>query len=213
MPDAESTRPAPWATRWRQTRTTTALLSGLSDPANEEAWRALVGRCQPIMPTVAAHMGAGESELNDVVQSSLSTFLDAWRRGQYDRSRGRLSGFLLTILRSRVLDLIRRRGRDRTMTPLDAADETSAGSADAQRIWMDERRHQILVAALAELRASGMEQRTLEAFELHAMRETSVAEVASRLGMSVEEVYDAQYRVSRRLRPIAARLDELYEDL
>lgn len=194
-------------------RTTTALLSGLADPNNEGAWAELVARCEPIMRRVAAQMGVGESELDDVVQSSLSTFLDAWRRGQYDRSRGRLSGFLLTILRSRVFDLVRSRGRERALAPLDAADCALVDPADAERIWMDERRHQILMAAIEELRTSGIEPRTLEAFELYAVRGTSVTEVASRLGMTAEEVYDAKYRVSRRLRPIAARLDEMYEDL
>jgi len=195
------------------TKTTTALLEALADPANDAAWRAFVARCTPIMRGVARRMAIDESDLDDVVQSSLSSFLDAWRRGQYDRARGRLSGFLVTILRSRILDLRRqRRRRIQSVESLDSVPEV-ADESTLTKLWMDERHLQIVLAALGEIRRGGVEQRTIEAFELYALRGIAIDEVAARLGMTADEIYSAKYRVSRRLRPIAARLDELYEDV
>lgn len=51
------------------------------------------------------------------------------------------------------------------------------------------------------------------AFELFGVRGVDIGEVTASLGMTREEVYNAKYRVTQRLRPIVARLDELYEDL
>lgn len=196
------------------TRTTTSLLSALNEPGNEDAWRELIDRCTPIMVGVAKHMGVHDADLDDVVQTSLLNFLESWRRGQYERSRGRLSAYLVIILRSRILDLRRRQRNqeERKATGLDA-DPEIPDPETIERLWMDERRYQILLTALAQLRGEGVEERTLEAFDLYAVRGVSISEVAGRLGMSHDEIYGAKYRVSRRLRPIVARIDEMYEDL
>jgi len=197
-----------------RTRTTTSLLNALNEPGNEEAWRELVDRCTPIMVGVARRMGVRDADLDDVVQTSLLAFLESWRGGQYERSRGRLSAFLVIILRSRVLDLRRRQQaqRERATATLDS-DSEIPDPQTMERLWMDERRYQILLTALAQLRGEGVEERTIEAFDLYAVRGVSIAEVAGRLGMSHDEIYGAKYRVSRRLRPIVARIDEMYEDI
>ncbi|MFO0874060.1 MAG: sigma-70 family RNA polymerase sigma factor [Phycisphaerales bacterium] len=194
------------------THTTTALLDALREPGNDDAWRELCGRMIPIMRAVAFRMGALDADVGDLVQTTLVTFLEAWRHGQYDRTRGRLSTYLLTILRSRVIELQRRHARRAGMRGESALVEApSAG--EAERCWMDERQRVLFATALDRLRAQGVEERLLQAFDLYALRGVNAAEVGSRLGMTREDVYDAKYRVTRRLRPIVARLDELYEDL
>lgn len=196
------------------TRTTTTLLRALREPGNEDAWRELMGRCTPIMRAVASQMGVQEEDLDDVVQTSLVSFLESWRRGQYDRTRGRLSAFLVTILRSRVIDLQRRRRRERAEVPgaLDPEAEV-ADPETLEHVWKNERRYQVLMIAMGQLREDGVEERTIEAFDLYALRGVDIAEVAARLGMSPSVVYKCKYRLSRQLRPIVARIDELYEDL
>jgi hypothetical protein len=84
---------------------------------------------------------------------------------------------------------------------------------DIGRIWMDERQNQILREALGTLRHEGADERMIEAFELYGLRGVDIGEVTSQLSMSREEVYNAKYRITRRLQPIVARLDELYEDV
>jgi len=196
------------------TRTTTSLLCALNEPGNEEAWHEFVDRCTPIMRGVASQMGVREEDLEDVVQTTLVSFLESWRRGQYDRSRGRLSAFLVTILRSRVIDMRRRRNRERAhvLGNLDS-DADVADPQALEHLWEDERRHQVLLKALEELRDTGVEARTIEAFDLYAVRGMAITEVAARLGMTPRLVYRSKYRVSRRLRSIIARVDEMYEDL
>jgi len=200
------------------TRTTTALLHGLQDPHNEAAWTALVERCAPIMRGVAIRMGLDGDDAEDLVQTALVTFVESWRRGQYDRSRGRLSSYLVTILRSRITEwrrgLARRAARAPT-TRLESRSDAPAAPDDAalEQLWAVERQQQILVTALATLRANGPDDRWVTAFELYAIGGADPSHVAAQLGMTREDVYNAKYRITRRLQSIVARLDELYEDL
>ena len=193
-------------------RTTTALLAGLHDPGNASAWEELDARCRPIMLGVCRRMGLPQAEAEDAVQAAMVNFYEAYRSGKYDRSRGRLSGFIVTILRSRALDLRRRAHRRQEVNAsLDAFEQV--GEVELEQIWLDERHGQILREAIEELEDSGADRRMLTAFELYGLRGVDISEVTARLGMSREEVYNAKYRITRRLQPIVARLDELYEDL
>ena len=193
-------------------KTTTALLNGLHDTGNLQAWTDLDARCRPIMLGVARQIGLRESEAEDAVQAAMMSFLEAYRKGQYQRERGRLSAFMITILRSRAIDALRKRNRNHE---IESAPDAIARISDAEltRIWFFERQNQLLDRALDELRGSGTEERMLSAFELFGVRGVDIGEVTTSLGMTREEVYNAKYRVTQRLRPIVARLDELYEDL
>ncbi len=193
-------------------RTTTALLEGLCNADDSTAWEELDGRCRPIMLAVARRMGLSDAEAEDAVQATLTTFLEAYRAGQFDRNRGRLSAFIITILRSRALDL-RRRNLRRKEVQLDDRFADDCSEADIDRLWYDERQNQILREALQELRATGTSEHLLQAFELYGVRGVDIGEVTVRLGMSRDEVYNAKYRVARRLQPIVSRLDRLYEDI
>jgi RNA polymerase sigma-70 factor, ECF subfamily len=195
------------------TRTTTALLAGLQDPANDAAWDDLLSRCTPMMRQVAIRIGVPTADLDDVIQATWIRFVESWRTGLYDRTRGRLSSFILVILRSRSIDHLRQVARNRTETDVGEAQAQVPGDDELDQVWVDARQRQVLSAALDQLRAVGTEARVLEAFELYAIRATSVDEVADRLGISREDVYNAKYRITRRLQPIVARLDEVYEDL
>ena len=193
-------------------RTTTALLNGLHEPGNDQAWLDLDARCRPIMLAVARRLGLRETEAEDVVQSAMTKFVQSYRQGKYQRERGRLSAYLVTILRSRAMDHWRRNNRHEAYG---AACEACEQLSDAQvtRIWFDERQNQLLRQAIDELREHGADEGMISAFELFGIRGVDIGEVTSRLGMTREEVYNAKYRITQRLRPIVARLDDLYEDL
>lgn len=192
-------------------RTTTALLNALRDPRDESAWRELTDRCCPIMRAVAMRLGVRPEDVDDVVQNTLMRFIETWRRGEYDRERGRLSAFLVIILRSRIVELHRCRARQGEVRGDSALIELPP-VIEVERLWMHERQKRLLAVAIEQLRHDGIEEQSIEAFELYALRGTDPGEVATRLSMSRESVYDAKYRLSRRLQPIMARLDELYED-
>tara|TARA_E500000318_G_C3495761_1_gene186321 strand:+ start:338 stop:832 length:495 start_codon:yes stop_codon:yes gene_type:complete len=164
------------------------------------------------MLAVARRIGFGDAEAEDLVQITMTNFVEAYRRGQYRRERGRLSSYLITILRSRAIDLWRtKRRRRETDTPPEAIEHLS--NRHVTRLWMDERQTQVLRQALDELRGNGVDENMIKAFEMFGVIGIEIAEVTETLGMTREEVYNAKYRITQRLRPIVAKLDEIYEDL
>ena len=95
------------------TRTTTALLEGLRDSENAILWEAFDRRYRPILVGFARNLGLDEVDAADVAQETLSRFVQEYREGRYDRSRGRLGAWLVGIARYRILDLRRKRAVSR----------------------------------------------------------------------------------------------------
>lgn len=78
---------------------------------------------------------------------------------------------------------------------------------------MNERHMQLLRHSLDERRRKGADENMIKAFEMFGVIGIKIEEVTEALGMTREEVYNAKYRITQRLRPIVAKLDEIYEDL
>jgi RNA polymerase sigma factor (sigma-70 family) len=193
------------------TRTTSALLNSLRDPANEAAWNELDGRYRPILFNLARRAGLADADAADAAQETLAEFFGAYRDGKYDRSRGRLRQYMLGIARRRVADV--RRARARPAAQLDGealADEDDAGWEAA---WEAEKRADLLRKAIDELRASErLNATTLAAFEMAGLRHVPVAEVARSLSITEQEVYLAKSRCLQRVRTLIERLQAAYDD-
>ncbi|MEW6253265.1 MAG: sigma factor, partial [Planctomycetota bacterium] len=91
--------------------TTTELLDGLRDPGNQTAWCALDERMRPVVIAVARRLGLPADAAEEVAQHTLVEVFEGYRRGTYDRSRGRLRGWIICIARHRAIDELRRRDR------------------------------------------------------------------------------------------------------
>lgn len=193
-------------------RTTTALLNGLFDPRNAAAWETFDRRYRPILIGFVRNCGVKEGEAAEIAQETIVRFVEEYREGKYDRSRGRLGAWLVTIARYRVLDMRRKVGGskiergDSAMVDLD--DDKSVGAA-----YEAERRHALLREALEELRTkSRTDPKTVKAFEMLVYHSLTPQVVAEQLGMSTHDVYLAKSRVAAKLREIVLRLESEYEE-
>jgi len=193
-------------------RTTTALLSGLFDPRNAAAWEAFDRRYRPILMGFVRNCGVRESEAAEIAQETIVRFVEEYREGKYDRSRGRLGAWLVTIARYRVLDMRRKAGTAKVergeSAMIDLDDDKSVGAA-----YEAERRHALLREALEELRTkSRTDPKTVKAFEMLVYHSLTPQVVAEQLGMSTHDVYLAKSRVAAKLREIVVRLEQEYEE-
>lgn len=193
------------------TRTTTQLLGALHDPGNEPIWEQLDQRYRPVLAALARRLGLGDAEAEEVAQQTLAEFVRAYRAGCYDRGKGRLSSWLMGIAHKSTLASL----RDCAKRRAGAINGVSA-EIDEPRlrgIWNEERDREILVQALALLRDdSAIQERTLQAFELVALRGVPATEVGAQLGLSTDQVYVARSRVTRRLRDVVQQLTGSFED-
>lgn len=193
-------------------RTTTALLAGLLDPANSKAWEVFDQRYRPILVGFARNCGLKDHDAAELAQATIVRFVEEYRDGRYDRERGRLGAWLVTIARYRMLDMRRRAGTARIergeSAMVDLDDEASVSE-----VYEAQRRRAVLAEALSELKSrSRTDPKTIQAFEMLVYHSVPVAAVASELGMSAHDVYLAKSRVAAKLREIVLRLENEYEE-
>lgn len=191
--------------------TTTALLESLKDPARVAVWSEFDARFRPLLTALAVRLGLDVGEAEDVAQETLTEFVRAYRQGRYDRTRGRLSSWVIAIAKNQILR--RRRAVGRAAGQVEGS--TLAELCDAAHltaVWETEERRLIMIRAMELLREGRTEERTLRAFELVGVRGVPVEEAARQCGMSVDEVYTARTRVTGRLRRIVEELTAAWRE-
>ncbi|MFN0132995.1 MAG: RNA polymerase sigma factor [Phycisphaerales bacterium] len=193
------------------TRTTTRLLQGLFDPQGREAWLVFDRRYRPIVWGVARRMGLSEADASDVAQEAITEFLSLYREHRYDREKGRLRSWLAGITRRVALNFRRRAAAHAPERGVSAI-ESEPSPEEVDRLWDQERESELLRQAMEELKKTRTSDRSIEAFELVAIRRVPAATVARQLGITAQDVYVAKARVAERLREILARLHRVYED-
>lgn len=192
-------------------RTTTALLEGLTDVANTTAWREFDERYRPILMGFARRMGLEDADAADMAQEALLRFLQAYREGQYDRSRGRLRSWLTGIARNCLRDMRRRADRRRERRGLSAI-ETLPSDDKMDAAWDVECERAVLRRGLDELRTTtSTDERTIQAFERLMLDNRAPADVAREMSITLNDVYLAKHRCLKRLREIVRRLEHAYE--
>ncbi len=192
-------------------RTTTAMLAALHDPAATAAWEAFDARYRPILHGFARNLGLSDEESADVAQETIARFVEQYREGRYDRERGRLGAWLVGIARYRILDVRRAHGRravrgESAMVDLD--DDRSLGD-----LWERERRSRIAELAMSRLRDSGRsDPRTMQAFEMLMVHGLTPAVVSEQLEMPIQSVYVAKSRIAERLQKLVAEIESEFDE-
>lgn len=192
--------------------TTTLLLDQLKEDGNESAWREIDKRFRGVVLGAARKIGLDESDAADVAQETMVQTLRDYRAGKYERSRGRLSSWIIGIAHHRITDVLRRRERaavqagETTLRMLPVIEEVSAA-------WDESLRDDVFCRAWELVpRETNLSAANLRAFELAVIRGVPPEAVATECGISVDQVYVAKNRVSAKLREIVERLTRAYED-
>ena len=182
--------------------THSSLIRGLQDN-QQSAWRQLVHLYGPLVFHWCGKMGLKHADAADVMQEVFFSVCRAADRFDVDRRRGSFRGWLWTITRRKVIDLLRRR-------PVAAA---AGGTVALQRIEeladpyddnsQDASERSIVLRVYRrglELIESEFEPRSWQAFYRSAVNEEATADIAADLGMTPAAVRKAKSRVLRRLR-------------
>jgi RNA polymerase sigma-70 factor, ECF subfamily len=198
--------------RRRQANDATDMsLLGRAKAGEGEAWGRLVEMYAPLLYEWCRRIGLQSDDAADVAQDVFATVarkLDSFRR---ERPGDSFRGWLWSIARSRINDHFRRlkghaKAQGGTEAQLRLAEIAEPAGSVSVSSAVDngnnlERR------AIALVRA-GIEERTWQAFWRTAVEGEDVAGVAKSLGISTQAVYDAKYRIRRKVRQ---ELDGLIE--
>lgn len=188
--------------------TNTSILARLETFSAKTAWTSLSEHFELPLKRYALRAGLSQEAVQDVVQDTLIAFAEAYRRGAYDRSRGRLSGWLFGIARLEVAGVRRKVAIHRDETLSTAREGSLIPDEEAlEGIWEEEWRRAILERCIETVRQE-VEPITWECFALQAFEGLNGDEVAERMSIPRTRVYNARHRVSRRMRELALE----YED-
>lgn len=194
-----------------QSTTTSVLLQHLNATGTNDAWSEFVGRYQPILVGVAVRLGVPPADAADVAQQTLLEFVRDLRAGGFDRSRGRLRSWMLAIANNRVLDYQRAVARRQGVVPL-AEIQDSLSVEQLEEAWATEERRALIEEAMRRLRhETQLDERTIRAFELTALRGMPADSVAQECEMTTPQVYVARTRAATKLREIVRELEGIYE--
>ncbi len=184
------------------TITHTALLVGLQASSNDEAWSDFFARYQPLLVSVGRRLGLSDQDAQDAAQESLISFADGYRKGKYDRTKGRLRTWLFGIAIKKIRDVQRRNGKNFVVVePLDKTRVLNSLPDDhsISEVWESEWERRLLQVCMENV-CRHMEVATVKAFELFVLKEWPAEKVASHLGVSRNAVFKAKRRVLSRMR-------------
>lgn len=177
------------------------------------AWQGLVELYSPMIYRWCRQCGLQSDDSRDIGQevfAAVAANLEGFRR---DRPGASFRAWLWTIARNKIRDHFRRqKGREQAQGGTEAQQhlaqlpEDSPPSSTVTGQPSDE--VSLVQQALAALR-SRFDERTWQAFWRTTVAEESGTAVAADLGMSVQAVYQAKYRVLQRAR---GELDGLMAD-
>lgn len=188
-------------------RTRRSLLTRLKNWDDQAGWREFMDRYGRLIFSVARRSGLSAEEAEDIVQETLVAVARRIPSFRYQGDKGSFKAWLMMIVRSRIIDLRRRKGcrvQDAGALPAGEAGETAVEARVPQgedefgheAIWQAEWESHVLAAAMARVKER-VSPRHFLAFRLCADQGQSPSQVARTLGISLPRVYLIRHRVGR----------------
>lgn len=197
---------------WLATRT--SLLARLKDHQNAGGWEEFCDVYGKVIYAVALKSGMGRADIEDVVQETMVRIAKLIPSFEYDPAKGSFKSWVLTIARSRMIDCIRKRERERRFdAPVSGDSATSLLSRlpdehlpNLDELFEAEWRQGLLEAATERVRQR-ISPAQYQLFDLHVRQEWEVGKIVATMGVTANQVYLAKHRVSEAIREEARRLE------
>jgi RNA polymerase sigma-70 factor (ECF subfamily) len=206
----------------------TSLLDRLKDAGDSGSWEEFHRTYRGLLVGVARRAGLNEHEADEAVQETLIAVAKEMPEFHYEPGRDSFKGWLLQIVRWKIVDRVRRRRQaaDPVVAeePASVAERlaltgdleldsvvTSANVADPRQdfaaIWDAEWQRHLLTQALSRVKRQAKPEQCA-IYHLHVIEERPVAEVRRTLGVSAAAIYLAKHRVGALVKKEVQRLRE-----
>ena len=197
--------------------TSATLLMRLRDPGDDQAWRSFYERYAPLIVRFCLDNGCSRDQSREVVQETLVYLMRRLGTFSYDRGRGKFRSYLLSVVQARVTDAYRRRQRARQLLMEDVADceldqVRDVGVEVPGDAWDRHWEEMLLELALERVRLR-VHPRTWRSFELYVLAGIDVGDVARKLGIKPNAVYQHRNRLIELLKQETAFLEKELEDI
>src|SRR5262249_32780715 len=159
--------------------------------------------------------GLNDSEGQEVVQETIMTVAKKIGDFQVGSTRGSFKAWLFNTTRWRITDQFRKRAPHFEPSTQRATDETGRtstiervpdeASLNLDKTWDHDWEHNLFEVALEKAK-SAVDTLTYQMFQLHVLKEWPAAKVAETVGVKLQQVYFAKYKVSRLIKKEVKRL-------
>ncbi|MBL9168521.1 MAG: sigma-70 family RNA polymerase sigma factor [Verrucomicrobiales bacterium] len=191
-----------------------SLLSRLRDCQDQEGWREFFDTYWRLIYRVARQAGLDDSAAQDVVQTTFIYLSRRMPRFRYDPARGSFKSWLCRVTRSRIAVFRRRAefkepslpdlGLEKDDAPVwESVPDPTGDKVD--EIWQREWEDNLIKAALRQISPKVSAQQ-LMIFEMAALGEVPLKQVARKLDVSLMQVYLARHRVGKLFKAEVLRL-------
>lgn len=195
-----------------------SLLTRLKNWDDQTGWREFMDRYGRFIFHLARRCGLSREESEDIVQDTLLSLAKKIPDFRYQGEKGSFKAWLVMIVKSRIIDHLRKKGRrvpDAASQAGGCPDETALEARIAQHedqlshetMWKDEWETHLLETAMARVR-DRMPARHFLAFNLCARQGKTPAEVAKALAVSLPMVYLIRHRAGKMVAAEIKRLSE-----
>lgn len=191
-----------------------SLLSRLRDWQDHDGWREFFDTYWRLIYRVARQAGFDDATAQDIVQNTFIYLSRRMPKFHYDRARGSFKAWLRRVTRSRISVFRRRAEAKEPPLPELSLEEDDlpvwesipdpAGDA-LDEIWQREWEDNLVTAALRRI-STKVSAQQLMIFELAALGEVPLRQVARKLDVSLMQVYLARHRVGKLFKAEVARL-------
>lgn len=179
------------------------LLSRLRDADNHESWREFFDTYWKLIYSAATRAGLSDAEAQDVVQETVISVCRNISTFEYDPEVGSFKGWLLKLTRWRILDQLRKRRPEQTLSKgekaLEAAEIEAVpdpGASVSDAFWDQEWERNVFETAI-ERAKQRVDPKQFQLFDLYALKEWPVSKISSLLDVNAAQIYLAKHRVSR----------------
>ncbi len=194
-----------------------SLLLRLKDQEDQEGWREFFDTYWRLIYSFCLKAGLSEIEAEEVVQETMISVAKQMPQFRYDPSKGGFKAWLLTLVRRRMVDRLRKQNRwNRIVSQVPPFEESSETGVtdhpDSKRpeldmLWASEWERYLINKALQHVRELVSEKQYL-IYEMHVLREVPISTVVANLQTSAMAVYVAKHRVGKLLREELGKLKQ-----
>jgi RNA polymerase sigma-70 factor (ECF subfamily) len=185
-------------------RTRLTLIERLNNWDDHKSWQEFFDTYWKLIYNAARKAGLTHEESEDVVQDTVTTVVKKIKDLKYDPALGKFRSWLLTVTRSRVEDLRRKRLPIAPRTESSEEDDRTdtveripdPGSLNWDALWENEWRQNLADVAIARVKQN-VNPKQYQIFDFYVLRDWPVTKVANTLGVSRTQVYLAKHRIER----------------
>lgn len=190
--------------------TRASLLLRLRDPRDHDAWMEFVSLYEPVIYRVLRRTGLQDADALEVLQDLFLAVNRNIERWQHGAEHGSFRGWLRQVTRNLVVSWVRRQRRQLVTTPVDLDSLLESNPADdgPETDEFDHELRRALFHKASEQVRAEVRPLTWQAFWDVAVSGISVAETASKLGMTTGAVRVAKCRIISRLSLVVAEMEK-----